>query len=110
MATPLKDDKLKQPVPASKWPDFFTAMDLVRLTDGIIGAPTAYHLAKTIGFKVGRAYGIDKIRFFEWFLGMDNIYVQQMKKEESEWTRDLPIPEGWEAGETVKLRMPEKKE
>ena len=57
-------------------------MDLVRLTDGVIGAPTAYLLAKTIGFKVGRAYGIDKIKFFEWFLGMDNIYVQAMKRME----------------------------
>ena len=110
MAAPLKDEKLKHPVPASKWPVVFTALDLVELTDGIIGAPTAYHLAKTIGFKVGRAYVIDKTKFFEWFLGMDNIYVQQMKKEDSEWTRDLPIPKGWEAGETVKLTMPKKKE
>lgn len=110
MGNALKNKELKHPVPASKWPDYFTAMDLVELTDGIIGAPTAYLLAKTIGFKVGRAYGIDKVKFFEWFLGMDNIYVQQMKKEESEWTRDLPIPKGWEAGETIKLTMPKKKE
>ncbi len=80
MATPLKDDKLKQPVPASKWPDFFTALDLVKLTDGIIGAPTAYLIAKNIGDRYGRAYIIDKIKFFEWFLGMDNIYVQAMKR------------------------------
>jgi len=63
----LKNKELKHPVPTSKWT--------------VIGAPTAYLLAKTIGFKVGRAYGIDKIKFFEWFLGMDNIYVQAMKRD-----------------------------
>ena len=82
MAAPLINKEMKHPVPASKWPDGFLAKELVELTDGIIGAPTAYLLAKTIGFKVGRAYGIDKIKFFEWFLGMDNIYVQAMKRDE----------------------------
>ena len=109
MATPLINKEMKHPVPASKWPDGFLAKELVELTDGIIGAPTAYLIAKNIGDRYGRAYIIDKVKFFEWFLGMDNIYVQQMKKEDSEWTHDLPIPKGWEGGETIKLRMPEKK-
>jgi len=77
----LKNKELKHPVPASKWPDGFLAKELVELTDGFIGAPTAYLLAKTIGFKVGRAYVIDKVKFFEWLLGMDNIYVQVMKRD-----------------------------
>jgi len=76
----LKNKELKHPVPASKWPDGFLAKELVKLTDGIIGAPTAYLIAKNIGDRYGRAYIIDKIKFFEWFLGMDNIYVQAMKR------------------------------
>lgn len=109
MAAPLINKEMKHPVSASKWPDVFLAKDLVELTDGIIGTPTAYLIAKTIGNRHGRAYLIDKIRFFEWFLGMDNIYVQALKRDAEKWTKDLPIPEGWEAGETIKLRMPEKK-
>ena len=102
--------ELKRPVPASKWPDGFLSQELVTLTGGIIGRPTAYAISKELGRKRGKAMVIPKVEFFEWFLGADNPFVQQMKKEDSEWTHDLPIPKGWEAGETIKLTMPKKKE
>lgn len=81
MAAPLINKKMKHPVSASRWPDGFLAKELVELTDGIIGLPTAYLIAKNLGERHGRAYIIDKVKFFEWFLGMDNIYVQAMKRD-----------------------------
>lgn len=78
----VRKTELKRPVPASKWPDGFLAKELVKLTDGIIGRPTAYALSKKLGRKYGKAMVIPKEEFFEWFLGMDNIYVQSMKRDE----------------------------
>ena len=56
----------------------FTALELGLTMN--YRAPTAYHLAKILASSWG-ANGIDKIKFFEWFLGMDNIYVQAMKRD-----------------------------
>lgn len=84
----VRKTELKRPVPASKWPDVFLSQELVTLTGGIIGRPTAYAISKELGRKYGKAMVIPKIKFFEWFLGMDNIYVQVMKRDAEKWTKE----------------------
>jgi hypothetical protein len=61
-----------------RWPNEFLPQDLVTLTGGIIGRPTAYAIAKEIGVKRGKGMVIKKIEFFKWFLGAGNIFVQDL--------------------------------
>lgn len=80
-------DELKRPVPFEEWPDYFTPQELVELTAGIIGRPTAYRIAEVAGFTLGkRNWGVSKLEFLKWFLGDKNPYVQQLKAKEAEWT------------------------
>ena len=72
--------ELIRPIPSCKWPSEFLPQDLVKLTHGLIGRPTAYELGRQIGSKRGKGIVIQKADFFSWLLGEGNIYVQQMKK------------------------------
>lgn len=82
-------DELKRPVPFEDWPDYFTPLELMELTAGLVGRPMAYRIAEETGFTLGkRNWGISKLAFLRWFLGDDNPYVRQLKAKEAEWTKE----------------------
>jgi hypothetical protein len=72
--------ELIRPILSCKWPSEFLPQDLVKLTHGLIGRPTAYELGRQIGSKRGKGIVIQKADFFSWLLGEGNIYVQAMKR------------------------------
>ena len=83
-------DELKRPVPFEQWEEFLTPQEIVEVTAGLIGRPTAYKIVEEKGFVLGRRnMGISKITLLKWLLGDGNEYVLRLKAEESKWTREI---------------------